>query len=74
MGIGLMADIPDQLVSRSIKNIMQGDRELNNAEAGGKMAAGPGYDINHELANFFRKLGQLPDIQLFQVFGEIYTV
>jgi hypothetical protein len=53
---------------------MQGDRELNNTEAGGKMAAGARYGVNHEFANFFCKLGQLPDIELFQIFRKIYTV
>ena len=38
--IGLMADVPDQLVVRGVEDVMQGDGQLDHAEAGAEMAAG----------------------------------
>ena len=38
--IGLMADIPDQAVSRRIEHVVNGNREFDNAEAGSEMTAG----------------------------------
>ena len=38
--IGLMADIPDQPVARRVEDVVQRDRQLDDAEAGAEMAAG----------------------------------
>jgi len=32
VGVGLMADVPDQPVARGIKNIVKRDREVHHAE------------------------------------------
>ena len=37
--IGLVADVPDQPVVRRVEDIMQGDGQLDRAQAGGEMAA-----------------------------------
>jgi hypothetical protein len=34
MGIGLMADVPDQLVRRNVKYIVDGNGEFNDPEIG----------------------------------------
>ena len=39
VGVGLVADVPDDLVARAFEDAVQRDRELNGAEAGGQMAA-----------------------------------
>ncbi len=39
MGIGLMADIPDQPVGRGVENVMKRDGQLDDAEACAQMAA-----------------------------------
>jgi hypothetical protein len=39
MRIGLMAHIPDQPVMRGVEQIVQGDRQLNHAEACAQMLA-----------------------------------
>ena len=38
--IGLVADVPDQLVIGRVEDVMQRDRQLDDAEAGAEMAAG----------------------------------
>ncbi len=38
--VGLMADIPNQLVGRGVEHMMERDGELDHAEAGAEMAAG----------------------------------
>ena len=38
--IALMADIPDQLIPRRIEQVVQGDGQFDNAEAGTQMSAG----------------------------------
>ncbi len=38
--IGLVADVPDELVLRRVEHMVQGDRQLDDAEAGAEMAAG----------------------------------
>ena len=37
--VGLMADIPDQTIKRSLVDVVQCDRQLDDAEAGGQVAA-----------------------------------
>ena len=39
VGVGLVADVPDDLVAGAFEDAVQGDRELDRAEAGGQMAA-----------------------------------
>lgn len=39
MGIGLMADIPDELVARGIELLMHGESQLHDAEIGREMTA-----------------------------------
>ena len=38
--IGLVADIPDQPVARRVEDVVQRDRQLDDAEPGAEMAAG----------------------------------
>ena len=39
MRVGLMPHVPDNLVGRHIKNILQGYREFHDAQAGRQMAS-----------------------------------
>ena len=59
MGIGLVADVPDQPVARRIEHVMQRDRQLDDAEAGAKMSAGNRNRVDGFLAEF---VGDLPDL------------
>ncbi len=40
VGIGLMAHVPHQPIERGVVDVVQGDRQLDGAKAGGEMAAG----------------------------------
>ena len=64
MRIGLVADIPDDLILRRIEDAVQCDREFDDAEAGAKMAAGDRNGVNELHAQF---IGRLPKLVLFQI-------
>ena len=38
--VGLVADVPDQPVARRVEDVVQRDRQLDDAEPGAEMAAG----------------------------------
>ena len=59
VGIGLMADIPDDLVPGGVKNIMNRNRQFDRPKTRGQMAAGFGYHIDNKFTDFscqFRKI------------------
>ncbi len=56
-GVGLMADIPEYGVAGRGKMMQQGDRQFNDAEIRGQMAAGPTHGRDHDLADFLRQQG-----------------
>src|SRR5258706_9761611 len=61
--IGLVADIPDDLVLRRIEDAVQGDGELDDAEPGAEMATGDRNRVDKLVAQF---IGGLPKLALFQ--------
>ena len=75
--VSLVAHVPNKFVVRSIKNVMQGERKLDNAQAGRQMSAVLSNLTNNRLADLLGKLlqffdGTLPDIRrrlyVFQIF------
>ena len=66
-----MADIPHQMVSRRVVNIMQGDGEFDRAEIAGEMAAGGGHSFKQEGAQFGAKLRQFRLVQQAQVLRQV---
>jgi hypothetical protein len=40
VGVGLVADVPDQPVVRRVEDVMQGDGQFDRAEVGRQVAAG----------------------------------
>jgi hypothetical protein len=64
MGISLVSDIPNQFVMGCVKNIMDGDCQLNGTETGGKMASGFGYNLNNDLTDFIRKRRKIFSVKL----------
>ena len=66
MRIGLMPHVPDQSVIRSIKNLVQGNCQLHNAEPGSQMPPGGRDNIHHLGAQFACQLRQLSIIDLAQ--------
>ena len=57
--IGLVADIPDQPVVGRVEDVVQGDRQLDHAQAGAEMAAGDRHRIDQLGAQFGGELRQL---------------
>ena len=66
--IGLVADIPDELVLRRVEHLVERDGELHHAEAGAKMAAGHRDCIDGLLAELCRDLRQVVVIEGAQIF------
>ena len=64
MRIGLVADVPDQPIGRRVEDIMQRDRQLDNAEAGAKVTAGDRDRVDRFLPQFVGKLAQLAFFEL----------
>ena len=52
--IGLMADVPDQPVVRRVEDVMQRDRQFDDAEAGAEMTAGHRDRVDRLGAQFVR--------------------
>ncbi|MNE32094.1 hypothetical protein D3C80_1256890 [compost metagenome] len=61
--IGLMADVPHQTVVGCVEDVMQGDRQLDNAQAGTEMSASLAYRIEQLLAQF---IGQGVELRFTQ--------
>ncbi len=59
VGVGLVADIPDQLVLWGIEDVMQGDGQLDDAEARGEVAAGPGHRPYDQVAYFLSQINEI---------------
>ena len=65
--IGLMSDIPNQAVIRSVEHIMQGNCQLDSAQPGRKMAAPSSYAVDQELTQFTRQFDQFGRRQTAQI-------
>ena len=65
--IGLVADVPNQPVSRRIENVMQRDSELDHAEAGAEMAAGRRDGVDGLNAQFVSDLPQLSGLKVSEI-------
>ena len=57
--VGLVAHIPHQPVVRCIENIMQSNRQLDRAQAGGEVTAVPAGPMQQERPHFLRQRFQL---------------
>ena len=69
MHIGLMPDIEQKPILRGVEHTFNGDRQLYDAEVGGKMTACFG-DIQHQkLPNFIAQESKLLHIQAADILG-----
>ena len=57
--IGLVADVPDQPVVRRVEDVVERDRQLDDAEPGAEMAAGLRDGVDQFGAQFARQLRQI---------------
>ena len=62
--ISLMANIPDQLIHRSIEHIMKGNREFNDTQAGCKVTAMDTHHVNDEVTQFFTQFIELLPVKV----------
>ena len=53
VGVGLVSDVPDQLVVGGVEDIMQGDGQLDRAQARRKVPAGDADGLGQVVAQFF---------------------
>jgi len=67
VGVGLMADIPDDLVLRGIQDMMEGEGQFDHAERWGKVAPGLAGGLNNIVADLPRQLGQLGDVKILDI-------
>ena len=59
VGIGLVADVPEDLVPRRVEQAVQGDGELAGAEVGAEVAADLADRVDDQLAHLLRDLLEL---------------
>ena len=59
VGIGLVADVPEDLVARRIEHAVQRDRELARAQIGAEVAADLPDRVDDVLAHLLRELLEL---------------
>jgi hypothetical protein len=72
VGIGLVADIPDHLVVGGVEDIMDGNGEVDRAQAGRQMPAGARNDIDDLAADLGGEFGQPLPRQPLQVGRGVY--
>ena len=74
MGIGLMAHIEDELVLRSVIDIMQRRNQLHRAETGPEMPRVFRAHLYHIRTELTAELRELGDLEFPQIFGRIDIV
>ena len=74
MGIGLMADVPHDLILRQIEGQIQPDGQLHHPEIRGEVASVLGGFLYDKLSDFGRELLKLPITQLLQILWSMYII
>ena len=69
--IALVADVPDQDVLRGLEDVVQGDGQLDHAEAGAEVAAGDGDGVDGLGPQLVGELAQLGEVEIPRVGGEL---
>jgi len=67
VGVGLMPDVPDNLVVRGVENVMEGDGQLDDSQARRQVTAVLCYGANDQVADFPGQLLQLAGSELLQL-------
>lgn len=73
MSIGLMTNVPDDTVFRSIKHIMKGYRQFYHAQARSQMAGINRQFLHNILTQLIAQLRQLVDTEFSEVFRKVYA-
>ncbi len=64
-----MSDVEDQSVMRRIEDLVDGDRQFDDAEARSEMSTGARHRVYHLCTQFGRQLRQVPIVDLLQIVG-----
>jgi hypothetical protein len=65
--VSLVTDVPNQLVRGCVKNVVEGNRQLDDTEARSKVSAGDGDRVDGFGAQFIRNLLQVPRIDTAKI-------
>src|ERR1041385_4469435 len=65
--VALVPDVPDQAIGWRIEQVVQGDRQLDDAQSGAEMAAGAGNGFDQVLAQLTRNVRQFALYERAQV-------
>ena len=74
VGIGLVADVPNEAVLGRVEDVVQRDRELDDAQPGTEMSPGVGHGVDRLLPEFARELFQLVERHIAHVQRELYAI
>ena len=74
MRVGLVADVPHDLVARRVEQAVHGDRDLARAEVGAEVPADLADRVDQQLAHLLRDLLQLVLGQAVEVLGAVDAV
>src|SRR5439155_17475770 len=74
VGIGLVTDVPQDLVSGRVEHAVQRDRQLAGAQVGAEVAADLSDRVDDVLAHLLRELLKLVVAQLLEVLGPVDAV
>ena len=69
--VGLVADVPDDCVTGRVKNVVEAEGELDDAQVQGEMAAGLGDGADQLVADLAGQDAELRNSQSFQIGGRV---
>ena len=72
--VGLVADVPEDLVAGRVEQAVQRDRELAGAEVGAEVAADLADRVDDQLADLLRELLELVVVEALEVGGLVDPV
>ena len=72
--VGLVADVPEDLVARRVEQAVQRDGELAGAEVGAEVAADLADRVDDQLADLLRDLLELVVVEALEVLGPVDRV
>ena len=74
MRVGLVADVPDDLVARGLEEAVDSDRDLAGAEVGAEVPADLADGVDQQVPHLLRDLLELVLGEAVQVLGAVDAV
>jgi hypothetical protein len=74
VGIGLVADVPEDLVARGVEEAVEGDGQLAGPEVGAEVAADLADRVDDQLADLLGELLELGIVEAVEVPGLVDSV